>query len=1016
MTISQNKIKSLLLSFKILVILFLSFILMQTYVEAATISATLTVNGGANASVINGSEVTLDWEIIGSPTNCRIIEKTTTVENIIVPNIDTTLSPTPGTYKFTPQDNTEAEYSLVCDQVIDVVVVDTTLPVVNISIDEGINLTANPTKGYVDKVTVRWNSYNTNSCSEIKREKASALGTFTVENDSTDNLDMTKTSGDIIYDGSPRSISETTTFYITCYNDVTGEEVTNSIKLNVSNSTPPPAVTLSISAYGADVSGVTKLSDGKAYLTLWRASKNATQCVSLSYYENGELYSNPIGFTPVTDFSAERYHNPIIISTTTRFQVTCNRAEVTIDGITYPEDSVTRELLIKVLDPVVSRDSLPAVEAFLTAVPTTVFINPLTGKGTVLLTRDTKNADYCDRFSYDTNGTPSDYADDVQISTITGWKGTGDPASRMYSNRAEALAVQISIETRFELVCVREYDLDPVNGNFDLGTERVSVVVGADNSIAAPDPAVDLYAHPVVMTADMIFNSQTASVHFDTIRADGASHPRTLYNTSGGALTSSISFPFTKPVNAVGKFDAYLKVCDENDGVSTFRLYTASGGLLGSAVTDDKFSIYHACVNSTIKYKKIASDFEIADGETITLECDQVTWQEKCRLVEIIFGISDSVETPIVDSSNPSEDVPLYWISTDTNECAPFDAAMVDSGYAYDWWTGSKPTVGILSNNKIATTTDFSISCRRTTAGFTGTVSDSLLVNVPVNAPKDVQAEAYISAGQCRDDGTFGTPELFITAPDGYQADVSLNNNYCIPAISLEADLLNIGLSNPDSVNGVYNNATAQLTIKNYGPGMVGDTVNIPYRFTVEYDSRLGLPDYNSPIYHFNGTQSVLNVPVPPEKQSSTLTQSFGSIAFGDHRICVEVNNDGVIRPETYKGDNSKCTNQTVPVPQPPMEIKVNGRESGTLIRNGGEATVSWSANTSYPLECSLKGIGMSSVLDFDASDTTNNTSSLTVPNIKSAGKFVLQCTEPITGTVFTKTADVSVVPESIEN
>lgn len=996
-----------LINFRILTSLIaIVFFMNPSLVKAAgSLSLILTIDGGNSSVSVNGEEVELGWYIDGPVTNCVIKQKIGT-NLTVIHTINTNNLPASGTKMVTPPENTSTNYILICDQAQDTVVVNTDFPIVEMSIDQGTNLNVNPLTGRVDNVSVRWNSQNTNKCSLMWREKASAPGVKIFETNTGDYWYQYGTSGLVGYDGDPRSITETTTFFITCYNDNIGESITKSITLNVSNPAPPSEPALSMWSPNFPTVSASE-TYGYAWVNIGFNAQNVTRCYYSSYYTNGVQYSNPPGWGTSDTITSYNFTG-IRISTTTDFRIRCTRGEVNIAGTIYPAVEITKTLRIIVVPPVGvtsieewDRSAVPPVTATILANPNPTNKNALTGLANTNVTIARNNADFCNRYAYYTKGTIDDYSDDVSYS-LTGWSST------VWGNGTSSFSVNLSTTTRLAVNCVREYDLGfGDEGEIENGTEWAStVVVTIDSEEVLPDPSVSVYGNAFVATVDSIWGSAVEINGFNAIYGT----PKIIENSSNQASANRISFPFSRPSGMNGLLDMYIKVCDENDGLSKFRIFSENNGLISSFNTDSSSAVSNYCNSSTIKYIKIGDELNFVNGEKITIECDhEYEDGERCRFSDILFGVDGVVTTPQVNPIVTSVNVPVLWISENTSQCDTFKAQKIN-GSNYTWYTGSS-IIGIVNNN-ISTTTSFSLRCRR---GGDGKIDDSV-VQVYVPFSDVISAETMVATGQCLDDGSLGFGfGVAIEAPEGYGAD---ENGFCSPLVDLAAGAISVNLSaaNPDGVNGQYDNVSLLLIVENWGPGNLPINSNVPYKFVIDFDNSIAAENYISPLYYLNEELiSPTNPTIPTE--SSALDNRVDNVIFGMHEFCARVNKDGTVFPEanTLLSNNTKCINISIPVPHPPMSITTDNK----LIRRNQLITINWSAHTSYNLNCIVRGPGGVRD-DFDASDRYPSpggayTNSVTIDTITNASEFILQCTEPITNTVFTEKLQVDVIPESEE-
>lgn len=1028
MTIQQQSISYIQILTAALVAL-CAFVSFSQVTSAAQTSPTLvlTVNGGVGTNVVNGDPVELGWYVDGPLTNCSITEKSTIGERVVVV-IDTTTMPSSGTRTVTPPADSNTSYVLNCDALQDTVVVNTNTPTVTMSISPGTDLQTNNVTGIVDSVDVKWSSQNATRCSLMRREKASAPGVFLVEtNYWNDYWGEYQGGGTVRYDGDPRWINETNTFYITCYNDNTGAEATASITLNVTDAPPPNPPLVNI--WSPDFPSVTRSElFGYAWVDVGFNSANVTSCYQKAYYENGTQYPNPPGWGTSWWNLSGNFTN-IQIATTTEFEVTCLRGPVTLGGITYPATSTTKRLKIEVQMPGTTgetlenwdRTTLPPVTVSVTAFPNPIVKNALTGKASTEATVIRQNASVCYRQAYYINGTPSNYTDDIAYS-LGGWNtGISGSGSSNFS-------VSLSTTTRLSVRCVREFDLMyGTAAEIENGTEVDDVVVEVQEAAeAAPPPKLYLYGNASYLHSSLLWNSASQKIGFNALGHNF------IENTAQGISTNKITFPFTHPFGASDKYDIWLRVCDESDGISTYNLYSQNGGLVGSFETDINTdpSINWCGVSGAFIDKRIATNVPLNNGDNVTIECLSRNDSERCTVSDIYFGAVGNLVTPQVNPVVTKVEETMLVMAENATYCGGSGElghwAYPNNAPRYSWWgnrtytyfNGSNYTKSML-NTPLATSTVFTVTCGRSGDNLT----DKKEVNVFVPFSATLSAETIVGSGQCISDATvpdaMGNIPPFgqqMTAPPGYGPNT---NGFCSPLIDLAATSPAVSLAgaSENNINGTYDNVDVLVVIQNLGPGELPLNSNVAYRANITFLPIYGLPIINSLIGNFNSAlSSPVNLNNPT--QSPTLTRTFDGVPFGTHTVCSRVNLDGSPNfPESSSDstNNTRCTSVTLPVPKPPMTLSSDRK----IIRTGQSAVISWSVHTSYPLNCSVQGPG--GIQDtFNASanypsppksGSAYSNTGTTAP-LTSTGEYTLQCNEPITNTIFTEKLKVEMVPD----
>lgn len=986
----------------------------------ATPILVLTVDGGAIAAVVNDEPVELGWYVDGPVTNCVLIQDNSVSGQTTLATIDTTTLPASGTMDVTPPANSTTNFILNCDGAVDEVPVNVEPPITTLTSDQGTDLVNNPLTGRVNEVILRWNSVNATRCSYITRTSP-IIGSVT-ETSSNDYSNRLGTSGWIRYDGDPRYINETTTFSITCYNDNTGAEHTDTLTITVSN--PPPPDPPIVNMWSPDFPVVYRDElYGYAYVDVGFSASNVTSCIERAYYGDGTLYPNPPNWGAGSWVLSRTFTN-IQLSTTTIFEVTCSRGDVTIAGIFYPATSTTEQLTIEVQMPggvdgtveTWDRSALPPVTASITANPNPTTKNALTGYASTITTVNRLNASYCYLSAYRFDAVTGLYTSPY---TVSNWNRT------LLNNGTTTYAISLATTTRLVADCWRDYDrYNPyaTEAEIENAHEVVEYMVYTEEPLeAALPPTLSLYGNAVRATSDGrnqsidMWTTATERIGFDT----RAGTPQYIENSIAATTSSTISFPFVHPHGADDDYDIYLTTCDENDGESTFRVLV-SGTLVGQYTTNSPDSPHQYCGSSygTNVRERVAQNIDINDGDTITIECDTPNDGERCRLVDVLFGAVGLLTTPQVNPVVTSVDVPVLVLAENATFCGSGDYeyghwAYPATGSRYSWW-GAK-THTFLDNTEhttsmvrvpIATSTRFTLTCWRTGDSLT----DYQEFNVYVPFSATLSAQTTVGSGQCIDDGTLGSPfGTAIEAPVGYGPD---DDGFCSPMVDLAAMNPSVSLASAieDNVNGTYDNVNALMVIQNIGPGALPSDSSITYKAVMSIMPAHGLPDVDTSIGTFEGGLSIPANPAVPT-QSPTLTRSFGNVPFGTHTICSRVNLDGSPNyPEssTDYTNNVSCSTVTLPVPRPPMIIAADRQ----LIRPNQTVEISWGVNVTYQLQCVVRGPGGLNE-SFDTSLVgPGYTDSFTTGPLTSTGIYELRCTEPITNTTFTEQVRIEMVPD----
>lgn len=961
------------------------FLVSTQVAHAATL--TLTVNP---AVITNGQSVTLSWYVDGTVSACSI--------NNGIGAIDISSLPASGSITLVPPDNSSTDYILNCDGQIDSVTV-ATEPVVTLTFRGGSTVTAD-LNGEVTYVEVEWASQFATKCGSTAEPR------MWLENQSTPGVrqyaqgwmhdGLGETTGVVNFDLTRYGVEvrETSTFYFECENETTGVVGRGSAVLTVLDPAPPLPPTINISTTRPNVT--VDPDTGVAVTDVSFQAANVSWCTYKAYYADGTEYPNPFGWgQPWGGSSVTEYDfDLILIAATTDFEVTCGRPAITIGGILYPAASVSERVLVNVSGSLASRLGLPPVTVSIVANPNPATKDPITGRAISIVTINPRNADYCLAYAYYQNG--DEY-------NLDGWSRDYPvvPWGYYLGDEDESMTIRLATTTRLQVECRRQADyLSGDSALYDLGVETFDLLVEVtDSGVAAAAPVVRVYGNVFDATADIMWDTAVSK----TFNRTG--NDNNIYGSSNNTVRN-ITFPFTHPQGAgsTGVYDIYLRATDVDVDESTFTLSTVKDGLISTHVTNlsDGVTPYW-WYGAAYKTVRIASGITLTDGELVTLSCQTTSSEEACRTTNLFFGEGNGGLVAIKrDAATGFGTVPLMWMTENVTDCLPPHQAQTSDGLNYNW-SFSDNTYGLVTR-QISTTTEFSVRCQQ----GNGTIDEGM-VTASLPSVDVLVASAIVSTGECIDDGTLGNPfGTTIDAPPGYMAGV---NGYCAPAVDLAAVSPAVSLASAveDNINGTYDNINALIVISNLGPGELLANNSISYRANITFQPVFGLPALDSLVGTYNGALAT-----PPNAsnptQSSTLTREFDGVPFGTHTVCSRVNLDGSPNyPEasTDYTNNTSCGTVTLPVPEPPMSITAD-RE---VVRSGQTVNINWSVNVTYELLCTVRGAGGLNTSFNTLSFANPHTGSFTTGALTSSSEYVLQCTEPITNTTFTKSVLVEVVP-----
>ena len=974
------------------------FVVSVNAVATSPVVFEFTINGSSlPPTILDGEEVDLEWELNGPVTNCKILRNGTPIHDI-----DTTVLPTDGSITDIPPAGQESGYGMSCDGLINTIAIEKK-PVITMSLSAATAF-INPIKGRLEYLRVNWDTESATRCGNVFWEKDSEPGVQTEGVSGVDYRNKNTPSGYIYWnwDTFPHGgITESTTFFITCYNDDNGTESSESIRVIVLDPAPPePPI---VNVWGDEFATSDPLY-GYADASVGFNSLGTEFCEYRAYTEDGVLISNPPGWGVWNRVTSRTF--TVRLATTTQFEVSCRRGEVTFGGTTYPAASSTNRHLIRVAaGGDIERADLPPVTVTATATPNPAVKNALTGNAQLVFEFTAEHADYCTFRAYEADGN-DEYTISVHVPNLRN-------NSRVTGNGTRAYSTYLDESTKLEFNCVREYDLNfGTEEEVANGTEIVDLIVEIEESpFPAPAPTLSLYGDVTRIYVDEMIS--TAS------ERTGLWKSGSQFRSASPSMNNRITFPFRHTYGEQsGTYDIYVRSFDESDGVSDFRFYTEDDGLLDSWTTDNPSAASSNAGWSTVLMRKVGSAINLDDGDDITIECDNpVFGREECHFDWVYFAANPGGVTPVsIDPALGYVDVPLFWFSENTTRCDPVQAK-TDSGTPYDWYFNTRVSDSALI--RISTTTEFGLNCSRT--GDSLTDSSDVTLAIPVSL--SLTADILVASGECFDPVANAT----IDAPDGFIADADPNSptyRQCVPAVDLAAVSPSPSPGTENNIDGTYNTLDILMTIENLGPGDLPANSGIAYMGRITYMPALALVSEDTAVGSFDGA---ITAAVP---QSPTLTRTFTNVSFGTHEICSRVNLDN--SPNNYPeasinfANNEQCTNITLPVPRPPMDITAD-RE---VIRAGEVVTLDWTVNVTYELDCTVQGAGglnesfNTLIVSSTMSNSVNNAASVllavagsghsdsfTTSPLTSTSEFIFQCTEPITGTSFTEQVTVEVVP-----
>lgn len=406
----------------------------------------------------------------------------------------------------------------------------------------------------------------------------------------------------------------------------------------------------------------------------------------------------------------------------------------------------------------------------------------------------------------------------------------------------------------------------------------------------------------------------------------------------------------------------------------------------------------------------------IRDDTTFAVDCTGFDLQAAADVLTVVVSEPVPAPPPTVSLSAGATQVPgtgtdpgeveLSWTAANASWCQLF----ADTGtVTYEVLEVPMATAytGMVT---VFDSTTFTITCGRGVDDLTA--SDSVAVAL-VPPSTIIDASVVTAAGECID------PDTGIARPSEPGEYAGIGGVCTENPTDLTIRNVGINAESEWTVNdlfGTYNNIELRKIIENLGPGELRDEVS--YRFDIAFNGSIAtfISDRDW-IQLYDPLNTGPRIPLPSGATSPVLRVTVNDVPFGTHVVRARVNLD----PTTiFEGDGDEMNDNivfhtfTLPVPQPPMSITADRR----VVRRGQATNVNWEVSSGFDLDCVVRGAGIA-VTDIElrpasgSAVTVDDTQGTT--NILSTTDVSLTCTEPTTGTAFTETVRIEVVPDIAE-
>jgi hypothetical protein len=238
--------------------------------------------------------------------------------------------------------------------------------------------------------------------------------------------------------------------------------------------------------------------------------------------------------------------------------------------------------------------------------------------------------------------------------------------------------------------------------------------------------------------------------------------------------------------------------------------------------------------------------------------------------------------------------------------------------------------------------------------------------------------------------GTSKTYAVTCTGPGRSSADNVQVTVRQLPA-NLQTSYTGINLGTAfDNDTGAYAQATIYYQVSNISPGSA-----------TGFNNQTQFDRGNTGSFSQTDTTSLPSL--SGQTTSQPLSFTVANLAFGRHRVSVMVDSNNAVA-ESDETDNSDLDTITIFPPDPNFDANPNiGLWADKKVISAGETTtLRWDTGVAYTMNCQIDGPGLDSII-FNPSEDGTTGSQMTEPQ-GNTGIYRLQCTEPITGTVFSET------------
>ncbi len=592
----------------------LFFVVHTVLGQSGTPSVFLSVDGGGSVQVVNNSTIVLSWEAY-HVTNCSINNGVGAIPNEELPI---------GSREVIPPASAATTYYMTCQGGATDSVVVNVVPI--------ISLTASP-----NPVTANANGDATITLTRnVQLATRCTSMTYQTASGATGNVNINASAVAKLTGTDEVDLSETTTYTLTCINEVSGATNSQSVEVVVNGgAAPDPEITQFLANPASGPINAT----WAGFRTLVRYTAiNSTECTRWARDVDGNTIVIP-RWTTGTIYAGTGVTWPFYISfaETTDLFIRCGRP---VDN-KYVEGSIR---VTVVTSPPVT-PIVPTVNIL--APDTAVVEDPASAQVSVSATPQTSGIDFCDFNAYRIDETPM---------TLTGWTNR-----HPFAHINQQATFTISQSVILELVCTR------VGDGMEVTDTHTITFVGP--SEPAPPPTVTLEVVPLVAEQNPETGAGTVHVSWTSQNTTFCSPRQATAHTESGPVTYNL--PLSNATSNSGNINIFANttiriVCGRlSDSLTAAAQVDVYLSGVGEAVVDTGITVETGmCIDENGIFGAPGAIIDIPEGFIVGLgsvcagdiqiisdrslvrpgETVELEWRADPLLTCQLFGLGDTID------------------------------------------------------------------------------------------------------------------------------------------------------------------------------------------------------------------------------------------------------------------------------------------------------------------------------------------------------------------------------------